>query len=513
MDEPVPSRLPPADAIAPSDAIAFFRDGAAFGGAVPRHIATHAAHVFLADDRAWKLKRAVRFDYLDFSTIEKRKAALENELHLNRRTAPDLYLQLHPITRSATGGLRIGGDGAPIDWALEMRRFADDDLLLTMARADRLTPALVQQLADEIAAFHQAADVSTGHGASRVSALIAGNAGNLARYPETIAPALASDLIAAQLGELAAHADLLDQRAMAGRVRHGHGDLHLANIALFRGKPILFDCLEFSDDLATVDLLYDLAFLVMDLLHIGLPDAANMLANRYLDRSPQDEDGWCLFPLFLSVRATVRAHVEAAAGAEREACAYFQLACDVLQQPRAHLLAIGGRSGAGKSTLAKALASSIGAKPGARVLRSDVLRKQLAGIPPETRLAPESYTVAASGQVYRAMMALGERQLGRNVAVILDAAFLNQAERTEAAAMAAAMQRGFTGLWLEASEAARIRRVADRIGDASDATPAVVSRQSSHAVGSLEGWHMLDATQPLPHLVMQAKARLDLERA
>ncbi len=313
------------------------------------------------------------------------------------------------------------------------------------------------------------------------------------------------DLIAHQRRELARCATLVDTRARAGRVRFGHGDLHLGNIALFEGKPLLFDRLEFSDDLATVDVLYDLAFLVMDLLRAGLADEASMVANRYVDRSPDDEDGWCLFPLFLSLRATVRAHVRVAVGQAAEANAYLALAREVLQRAAPRLAAIGGRSGSGKSTLARALAGRLGTPPGARVLRSDVLRKRLAGVPPETQLPTDSYTAEASAAVYSTLIAVGEQHLARDVSVVLDAAFLTEAERRDAAALANRASGPFTGLWLEASEGDRMTRLESRGADASDATSEVVTRQSHRSTGDLEGWTVLDAAQPLDRVIAEGR--------
>ena len=191
---------------------------------------------------------------------------------------------------------------------------------------------------------------------------------------------------------------MLDRRGAAGKVRRCHGDLHLRNVCLFEGKPTLFDCLEFSDELASVDVLYDLAFLLMDLEHRGLADFANLVLNRYLDLTGED-DGLAALPLFLSLRAAIRAHVTAAAmeraaqsAAEpamaAEARRYLELAAQFLRPRSCRLIAIGGLSGTGKSTLAAALAPCLGA----RVLRSDVIRKRLFGVAPETQLPASAYT-------------------------------------------------------------------------------------------------------------------------
>lgn len=477
---------------------------AAVGAREPQRVDTHAAHVFLTRDSAWKIKRPVRYDYLDFSTVELRREALERELTLNKSIAPALYVGVHPIARSGSGTVEIDGSGEVLEWILEMRRFADEDLLAVVAMERRLTAPLILEIADQIAAFHDGAEVVPGDGSERLRRVIDGNAANLMLH-RNIDPGQAHELIAHQRRELARCAPSIDERAQAGRVRFGHGDLHLGNIALFEGKPLLFDRLEFSDELATVDVLYDLAFLVMDLLGAGLPDEASMLANRYVDRSPSDEDGWHLFPLFLSLRATVRAHVRAAAGQADEARAYLDLAGDMLQRAAPRLIAVGGRSGSGKSTLARALAGRVGTPPGARVLRSDVLRKRLAGVPPETRLVSESYTAEASAQVYSTMMAIGEQHLRCDVAVVLDAAFLTEVERREAAALACRASVPFVGLWLEATQASRMKRLESRGADASDATPEVVTRQSSRSTGDLEAWTTVDAAQDVDRVIAQGR--------
>ncbi len=272
---------------------------------------------------------------------------------------------------------------------------------------------------------------------------------------------------------------------------------------------MLFDCLEFSDDLATLDVLYDVAFLVMDLWNAGCEDAANLVANRYCDRSAADEDGWPLLPLFVSLRATVRAHVRAAAGAADDARAYLRLAQKMLDLREPSLIAVGGRSGTGKTSLARTLAASLGSPPGARVLRSDVLRKRLAGATPERRLSPDSYTREASETVYAATLTLAEQHLRARDAVILDAAFLRRDERRDAAALAERVSAPFTGLWLTADESARMKRVAGRTGDASDATPEVAGRQIEQPIHSTEPWTIIDAGPSIGEVAAQARAAFD----
>ena len=494
------------------DAISFINSGAmlrkleegsAFG-TVQKRVDTHAAHVFLTADRAWKLKRPVRYEYLDFSTPELRRQALERELALNRRTAPELYLAVHRLTADVSGDLNVDGSGETIDWVLEMHRFPDGAVLSDVARAGDLSPELVQAMADEVAGFHASAAHATGSGAERLTRVLDGNAVSLAQASLDVASGTLERLVARQREELRRHAALLDARAPGGRVRRGHGDLHRGNIAVLEGRPVLFDCLEFSDELATTDVLYDLAFLAMDLLHAGDARAASMLANRYCDVSGEDESGWALFPLFMSMRATIRAHVRAAAGDEQEALGYLRLASELLVEAPVRLIAIGGASGTGKSTLAGRIAPMIGGPPGARVLRSDVLRKRKAGVPPETRLAASSYTPQSSRAVYDHLQDLAQAHLRRGSSVILDAAFLDDAERKTAEALASANGLRLTGIWLTADEHDRIRRLNARSGDASDADARVAAAQSRR-LDQLPAWSILDAGRPLETVEREAQ--------
>lgn len=481
-------------------------------------IDTHAAIVFLAGDRAFKLKRSVRYPYLDFSTVERRRAVCEAELALNRRTAPGLYLQVLPVGRLPDGRLALG-EGAPVDWLVVMRRFAPDCLLDAMARQGQLAPALIRDLADAIAAFHAAAEVVPGGGAERLRTVIEGNQVSMAALDQGLLPSTECDRLYKQsLALLEELALLLNRRAATGHVRHGHGDLHLANICLWQGKPLPFDCLEFDDDLATGDVLYDLAFLLMDLWHRGLRDEASLLLNRYCDLSEEGE-GLAAMPLFLATRAAVRAHVEAsAAGLQVEAAGreakrvaargYLAAALAFLERKAPRLIAIGGLSGSGKSTLAGALAPCIGGAPGARWLRTDVLRKRLAGVSPETTLPPEAYTPAHNQAIYARLMEEARNVLGAGVSVIADGVFAAPAERAAIADVAATAGVPFIGLWLEAPRARLHERVGARRGDASDADAAVVDRQLGYVLGDLSNWQRIRAEGTPEEVLAAALARI-----
>ncbi len=466
------------------EAIAFLAAGA------EEIFTTHISRVFLKGDLAWKLKRAVRFPYVDYTSLSARKAFCEKELALNRRTAPSLYRRVRALTRAAAGGLEWDGPGEPVDYVLEMRRFPDDALFARMAAQGKISPDLLRELTDKIAAFHAGAEIVDGVGLRRV---IAGNQERLLASCPPFARAEVEALNQAALAAFTTQATLLASRAAQGRVRHCHGDLHLGNILLLDGHPALFDCIEFSDEFACIDVLYDLAFLLMDLLRRGDAAGAALVANRYLDVSG-DEAGWALLALFIAVRACIRAHVSVAQG-KAEAGDYLALASQALCPARPCLVAIGGFSGCGKSSLAASLAPHFAPVPGARVLRSDVLRKRLAGVAPETRLPEGAYTNAARERVYAYMLGLAEAALRGGACVILDAAQLRVEEREAAAALATRLGVAFHGVWLDAPDAVLEARLTARCNDASDAGVEVLRAQRQSAEHAA-GWQLVDAAQP-----------------
>jgi aminoglycoside phosphotransferase family enzyme len=362
-------------------------------------VATHISKVFLSDHSAFKLKRAVRFPYLDFSTATARLGACERELALNRRTAPGLYRAVRRVVRTAEGSLAFTADGTLVDSVVEMRRFDQADLFDTLALRGALTAAMIADLAHRIASFHAEAEISTRcGGVAGMQAVLDINDRSL-RATSLASPREADELAARFRDALSRHGPMLEARRLAGKVRRCHGDLILRNICMFEGVPTLFDCLEFDEELAKIDVLYDLAFLIMDLLHRGLASQANLLFNRYLDET-DERDGLSLVSFFIAVRAAVRAHVTGARAAEassgeaaaaaKEARAYLDLASSLLAQPRPRLIAIGGLSGAGKSTVAAAVAPMLGLPPGARILSTDRIRKSLHGVRPNNgcRLTP-----------------------------------------------------------------------------------------------------------------------------
>lgn len=498
--------------------IEFLADGASYGlaGRPVERIDTHASIVFLIGDRVFKLKRAVRYSYLDYSTVALREAACRAEFAINRAIAPALYLGVRAIRQHNDGMLGFDGEGAACDWVVEMQRFDAAGLFDRLAETKRLGQPLLRALADVIAAFHAGAEpVPEAGGSAALERVIAGNDDNLRAAEGVLDRAAVARVGQAARAALADCADLLERRRQKGKVRRCHGDLHLGNICLLDGEPTLFDAVEFSPEISTIDVLYDLAFLLMDLIHRKLGPGANFVLNRYLDLT-RDDDGLKALPLFLSLRAAIRAHVTAAAVAQqtsdqqrrRKAAAarsYLALAEALMAPAKPRLIAIGGRSGSGKSTLALALAPDLAPAPGARVLRSDVLRKALLDLPPETRLPANAYSHAMSKQIYAALQHHAARVLAGGTSVIMDATFLDPDERAAAALVAKNVGVPFTGLWLETERAVMAARLDDRRGDASDATAAVLERQLESDPGPIE-WHRID-TAATPARVAAAARR------
>ena len=484
---------------------AFLSQPASYGepSATVERLDTHASLIFLVGARAFKMKRAVAFSYLDYSTLARRKRYCETELELGRRLAPALYGTLHAVTRATDGRLALDGAGEPVEWVLEMRRFDQAALFDRLAESGRLTPALVRDLADEIAAFHGSAEVALDRGGSAaIDALIRDIQTNLGLAGAMLDAGAVRALGQAQAGAFERLAPLLDHRRAASKVRRCHGDLHLRNICLIDGKPTLFDPIEFSDDLATIDVLYDLAFLLMDLHHRGHNELGNRVLNRYLDRT-EDAGGLAALPLFLSLRAGIRAHVTAVAASRqshapaaaelaKESRAYLGLATELLAPCTPRLVAIGGLSGTGKTSLAHALAPALGPVPGARILRSDVLRKRSFGVAPETRLPAAAYERAITERVYRALGDEAAETLAGGYPVLADAVFLRPEERSAIEEVARAKGVRFTGLWLEATPEMLARRIESRERDASDADVDVMRRQSMLDPGPIT-WHRVDA--------------------
>jgi uncharacterized protein len=473
-------------------------------------IETHVSWVFLSGDRAYKLKRAVHFPYLDFSTLAAREAACEEEVRLNRRTAPDVYLGVVPVRREASGDMRLGsGEGEVVEWLVEMRRFEQDGLFDRLAQVDGLRRKRMEALADSIAAFHTGAEISSARGGAQGTRMIIEN--NHASFDlapdgvfETNAVPTLTEASVAMATELA---ETLDARRTLGAVRLCHGDLHLRNICLIDDKPTLFDAIEFNRDFSEIDVLYDLAFLLMDLDYRGLGRLSSIVFNRYFDVTGElmaRPGALSLLPLFLSMRAAIRSHVDALQAGllsdedkrrqrADEARLYLGMAQDYLVRPAPRLVAVGGLSGSGKSRMSRELAPYIGASPGARVVRTDVIRKRLWGVAPEVRLPNRAYSGEMHSKTYEAFYDEIREALAQGHSVIADGVFASSEQRNAVRQSAAEAGVPFTGIWMQATPEIMEQRVINRRHNASDATVDVLHQQLQYVLGDID-WNIVDSS-------------------
>ncbi len=465
------------------------------GAKADQTIETSCARVFLVGESAFKVKRPVDFGFLDYSTLELRRWSLQRELSFNRAAAPDIYRAVRQLTRSADGGIEIDGQGEVVEYALEMRRFDGEAVLASQPWA--IDDALEESLGRTIAQFHAGAALRPqGGGVSALGYTIASNA-NLLRG---LAPRLGAQAVERLVEEtdlaLKRLGPQLDARAAEGFARHCHGDLHLGNILIEDGKPILFDCIEFNDALSDIDVQYDLAFLLMDLDFRRRRDAAGRVLNAYLDEAARTfgEGLWtglAALPLMLSVRAAVRTHVWAYTSDDEAARAYLATAIEHLAPKPVSLVATGGLSGSGKSTFARVCAPGLGAAPGAVVLRTDEIRKRLWNAPTLQRLPKEAYTAEVSDKVYDELFRDAELVLRAGRSVVVDAVFIKPEQRARAEALAKKLDVAFQGVWLEAPAEVLRARVAARVNDASDADVAVLESQLVRDTGDID-WRRVD---------------------
>ena len=499
------------------DVFAYLGRPSTYGGADVRRIDTHTAVVFLAGERAYKVKRAVRFPFLDFSSLEKRRVACIAEIEANRPFAPAIYCGVVAITREPSGALAIRGASEPVEYAVEMRRFDETKTLDCLADRGAVDLALADSLARAVAAAHARAPVvAAAPWIDVLGAYVGQNDAAFRKYPALFPAAAIERLTAASRAALSRIRPLLSARGTRGLVRRGHGDLHLGNIALIDGRPIPFDALEFDPLVASGDVLYDLAFLLMDLVERRLQPAANVVLNRYLAETAraEDIDALMTLPFLMSMRAAIRAKVTAAratvapqsdrATIETSARTYFELAAALIAPPPPTLVAIGGLSGTGKSVLARALAPELLPAPGAVVLRSDVERKALFGVAETERLPAAAYTPDITRRTYAALADKARRATSAGHSAVVDAVFAAPTERAAIAAIATQNNVAFRGLFLTTDLATRIARIGRRAGDASDADVKVAERQESYALGLID-WSMVDASATSAQTLVRAK--------
>ncbi|HET9700722.1 MAG TPA: AAA family ATPase [Burkholderiales bacterium] len=458
-------------------------------------VETHISWVLLTGDYAYKVKKPVNLGFLDFSTLERRHFFCAEELRLNRRLAPELYLDVVPVTGSADAP-RIAGTGTAIEYAVRMRQFEEAARLDRVLARGALDCALVDKLARRIAGFHAALPPAA-------PAATFGSAENIGFYArqnfDQIRPRLAqtSDLdLLARLEawssrEFVALGEAFAARRRGGFVRECHGDLHLANIALIAGEPVVFDCIDFNPELRWIDVASEVAFVVMDLEDRGRPDLGNRFLNAYLENCG-DYPGLAVLRFYRVYRALVRAKVAAfrlgqpelpereRAGAATECGEYLRLALRFTQPPRPWLAITRGVSGSGKTTLTLPAVEALGAIR----IRSDVERKRLFGLAAEARsgsaLDQGLYGRAAGERTYARLEELAESALRAGFGVIADATFLEQPRRQAFRELAARCGVPFAILDFHAPDDLLQGRVAARekaATDASEAGVAVLRRQ------------------------------------
>ncbi len=490
-----------------SEIVAFLSSAQAFraaGDQIPADaeveiVETHGAYVFLCGDVAFKLKRAVIYDYMDLGTVERRHTMLLRELDLNAPTAPMIYRDVLPVTQQPDG-LALGGDGPVVDWVLRMWRFPAEDEFEALVARGAFDDDLPSATGEAIAAYHGAAPVIHREGGRLIADILAELGRVFAEYPGEEGTERVAEWREASAAALCDVQLLLDQRGADGHVRRGHGDLHLRNLVLIEGRPVLFDALEFDETLGTCDVLYDVGFLVMDLCHRGLPQQACRVLDAWLREARGAEDaGLAALPLFLSVRAAIRAMVllqtdkaRSQQGASAASVrALLDLACHALSPAPPQLIAVGGYSGTGKSILARHLAPGLGADPGAVLLSSDLERK--VGLPKDRPLGADHYSPKDREAVYRRFFQRAETVLSAGHAAILDATFLDAGLRQVAGDLARRTGVPFHGFWLDAPQAVLEARVLTRYGGPSDADISVLRCQLERPIGVLD-WHRLDAS-------------------
>ncbi|MEH6526833.1 MAG: AAA family ATPase [Sneathiella sp.] len=501
-------KFPVTDVRSQEEVFAFLRRPSSYQ-APPDYVEVHETHgavVFLAGNLAYKVKKDVKLPYMDFSTLEKRHYYCQHELDINRPYAPGLYIDILPITIETNGSLALNGKGSPIEWAIRMKRFDQEKMLDHLPHAKLAEKPLIEKLTTAILRYHRLApSVVISDGPQKISALIEELALAFWAAPEIFSTGQAAEFETLARENLDRTYYCLRWRGRRGFVRRCHGDLHLRNIVMIDDEPLPFDALEFDEDLATIDVLYDLAFLLMDLDYQGLSPTANRILNKYLFLSSKYEDiyGLKAMPLFLALRAGIRAMVcvdharqctgKKAGAKTREAGIYFHAALHYLRPKKPLLIAIGGFSGTGKTTLAERLAGSLDHAPGFLHLRSDTERKQIFDVAETDRLGSKGYTKTADTQVYDHLLRKARITLKVGQRVIVDAVFSKEHERRAFETLAKEFDIPFIGLWLTADEAQMSLRVVLRRGDASDATPDIVHQQLRSDTGS-NNWLPVDAS-------------------
>ncbi|HEY9642688.1 MAG TPA: AAA family ATPase [Coleofasciculaceae cyanobacterium] len=477
-------------------------------------IQTHVSYVLLTGDYAYKLKKPVNFGFLDYSTLEKRQHFCQEELRLNQRCAPELYLEVLPIAE-ADGHFYLNGTAEPVDYTLKMRQFPQEGLLANLYSQGKLTTDRLQELARVIARFHQTTasnDYIRSFGEpAKVREAIDENFQQTEKYiggPQT----------QTQFDETRAYNDrlfaeeshLFVERMHADRIRECHGDLHLDNICLWNDRLWLFDCIEFNEPFRFVDVMYDIAYVIRDLEARERPDLSTLFLNTYIEETG-DWEGLQVLPFYVNRQAYVRAKIvsfllddPAVPAADKEkaqatAARFYRLAWQYSQPRQGRLTLMCGLSGSGKSTTARALACHTGAIH----IRSDAVRKHLGGIPLDQRGGDELYSAEMTQKTYDRLLNLGILLAQRGYPVILDAKYDRQSLREPVMATAQQQQMPLQIIHCDAPFEVLSDRLRRRTGDIADATADLLPKQFFEPFSSTELPYVktLDTTQSVEALL------------
>ena len=484
------------DPVSQARLIAALADPAIFGPGCDhvRHLETHISHVLLTGPCAYKIKKPVNLGFLDFTTLAQRKFYCEQELRLNRRLAPAIYLDVVAITGSVDRPA-IGGGGPVIEYAVKMREFPQEALASRMLADGSLGTSHIDALAAEVAVFHgrvETAGAGTRFGSPDTVLRVAlQNFDPIRPMRDDPDDRARQDVLRAWTErEHATRLRTFAQRKAGGFVRECHGDLHLNNIAVIGGEVTIFDCIEFNDELRWIDVMSEIAFTTMDLADRGRPDLAHRFVNAYLE-STGDYAGLAVLPFYLVYRAMVRAKIaclrigQLPSGDERTALVaeyrgYVDLATHYARPPRPAIVVTHGPSGCGKTTLTLGLLELIGA---IRV-RTDVERKRLHGLAAQARsgsgMDEGLYAPDSTERTYRRALALAEAVAAAGGVAIVDGTFLKRWQRDLFRARAAELALPFVILAFIAGDATlrgRIALRAQRVTDASEADSSVLDHQ------------------------------------
>ncbi|MDX2215919.1 MAG: AAA family ATPase [Oculatellaceae cyanobacterium bins.114] len=473
-------------------------------------IQTHVSYVLLTGELAYKVKKPVDFGFLNYSSLEQRQHFCHEELRLNRRGAAELYLQVLPITQDGDQ-CHLEGEGEVVEYAVQMRQFPQETLLTSLYDRGELTESLLQELAVAIAQFHSTAEandyIRTFGTIPKIREAFDQN------YDQTEAY-IGGPQTQEQFDKTRTYTDRFfaeRQALFSDRVRHNwirecHGDIHLRNICLWHGKLFLFDCIEFNEPFRFVDVMYDVAYIVMDLEARQRPDLTTVFLNTYVEQTG-DWEGLQILPLYVNRQSYVRAKVTSflldipsIPDAEKQAASetaalYYRLAWQYVQPRQGRLFLMSGLSGSGKTTTARQLAKQVN---GIHV-RSDAVRKHLGGIPLQQRGDDQLYTPEMTEKTYHRLLDLGITLAKEGYTVILDAKYDRQALRQEAIAQAQANNLPIQLIYCSAPLEVLSDRLKQRTGDIADATADLLPTQYLEPFTETEQPFVatLDTTQPL----------------